>query len=88
MSRKSDLPIILGANLRKGIMCMRVRGGYDMWIVWLKREFQTGEHFELEDIDKLQTVIHFTDRQAVQNTIDTLSAMIKSKPRKKGGKRR
>lgn len=87
MSRKSDLPIILGANLRKGIMCMRVRGGYDMWIVWLKREFQTGEHFELEDIDKLQTVIHFTDRQAVQNTIDTLSAMIKSKPRKKGGKR-
>lgn len=87
MSRKSDLPIILGANLRKGIMCMRVRGGYDMWIVWLKREFQTGEHFELEDIDKLQTVIHFTDRQAVQNTIDTLSAMIKSKPRKKGDKR-
>ncbi len=88
MSRKADLPIIVGANLRKGIMCMRVRGGYDMWIVWLKRDFQTGGHFELEDIDKLQTVIHFTDRQAVQNTIETLSAMIKSKPRKrKGGKR-
>lgn len=87
MSRKSDLPIIVGANLRKGIMCMRVRDGYDMWIVWLKRDFQTGEHFELEDIDKFQNVIHFTDRQAVQNTIDTLSAMIKSKPRKRGGKR-
>ena len=50
---------------------MRVKGGYDMWIVWLKKEFQTSEHFELKDIDKLQAVIHFTDRDAVQNTIDT-----------------
>ena len=82
MSRKSDLPIIIGANLRKGLMCMRVRGGYEMWVVWLKREFQTGERFELEDIDKLQAVIHFTDREAVQNTIDTLTAMIKTKKKK------
>lgn len=87
MSRKSELPIILGANLRKGMMCMRVRDGYEMWIVWLKREFKTGEHFELDDIDKIQTVIHFTDRQAIQNTIDTLSAMIKprTRKRKRGG---
>ena len=87
MSRKADLPIIVGSNLKKGLMCMRVRNGYELWIVWLKKEFQTGEQFELEDIDKLQTVIHFTDRQAVQNTIDTLSAMIKSKSRKRKSKR-
>lgn len=87
MSRKADLPIIVGANMKKGLMCMHVKGGYDMWIVWLKKEFQTGEHFELEDIDKLQAVIHFTDREAVQNTIDTLTAMIKSKPRKRKSKR-
>ena len=83
MSKKSDLPIIVGSNLKKGLMCMRVRGGYDMWVVWLKREFQTGERFELQDIDKLQAVIHFTDREAVQITIDTLTAMIKAKPRKR-----
>lgn len=83
MSRKADLPIIVGSNLQKGLMCMRVKDGYDMWIVWLKKEFQTGEYFELTDIDKLQAVIHFTDREAVQNTIDALSAMIKAKPRKR-----
>ena len=83
MSRKTDLPIIVGSNLKKGLICMRVKSGYDMWIVWLKRDFQTGEQFELEDIDKLQTVIHFTDREAVQNTIDALTAMIKAKPRKR-----
>jgi hypothetical protein len=87
MSRKADLPIIVGSNLKKGLMCMRVKGGYDMWIVWLNREFKTGERFELEDIDKLQAVIHFTDREAVQNTIDALTAMIKSKPRKRKSKR-
>lgn len=87
MSRKADLPIIVGSGLKKGLMCMRVKGGYDMWIVWLKKEFQTGEYFELEDIDKLQAVIHFTDRKAVQNTIDALTAMIKSKPRKRKSKR-
>lgn len=84
MSRKSDLPIIVGSNLRKGIMCMRVRGGYDMWIVWLKRDFQTGERFELSDIDKVQSIIHFTDREAVQNTIDALASMIKPKKKKEG----
>ena len=83
MSRKSDLPIIVGANLKKGLMCMRVRGGYELWIVWLKREFQTGERFELADIDKIQAVIHFTDRDAVQNTIDALTAMLKSKWKRK-----
>lgn len=83
MSKKSDLPIIVGANLKKGLMCMRVVNGYELLIVWLKRDFQTGEKFELADIDKVQTIIHFTDREAVQITIDTLTAMIKAKPRKR-----
>lgn len=84
MSRKSDLPIIVGANLKKGLMCMRVRNGYELWIVWLNREFKTGERFELSDIDKVQSIIHFTDREAVQNTMDALASMIKPKKKKEG----
>lgn len=83
MSRKADLPIIVGSNLKKGLMCMRVRNGYELWIVWLKKDFQTGEQFELSDIDKVQSIIHFTDKTAVQNTIDALASMIKPK-RKRG----
>lgn len=84
MSKKSDLPIIVGANLKKGLMCMRVRNGYELLIVWLKREFQTGEKFELADIDKVQTIIHFTDKTAVQTTIDALASMIKPKNKREG----
>lgn len=83
MSRKADLPIIVGSNLKKGLMCMRVRNGYELWIVWLKKDFQTGEQFELSDIDKVQSIIYFTDKTAVQNTIDALASMIKPK-RKRG----
>jgi len=83
VSRKADLPIIVGSNLKKGLMCMRVRNGYELWIVWLKKDFQTGEQFELSDIDKVQSIIHFTDKTAVQNTIDALASMIKPK-RKRG----
>lgn len=84
MSRKSDLPIIVGSNLKKGLMCMRVGNGYELWIVWLKKDFQTGEQFELSDIDKVQSIIHFTDKTAVQNTIDALASMIKPKRKREG----
>ena len=84
MSKKSDLPIIVGANLKKGLMCMRVVNGYELLIVWLKRDFQTGEKFELSDIDKVQTIIHFTDKTAVQTTIDALASMIKPKRKREG----
>lgn len=77
MSRRTDLPIIIGANLRKGIVCLRVRNGYEMWIVWLNKDMQTGEQFDWADIEKIQAVLHFTDREAVQNTINALDGMLK-----------
>ena len=77
MSRER-LPIIIGKNLRKGIMAFKDQkmGGYNVFIVWLKRDIPTGETFELDDIDKVNAVLHFCDRDTLENTIALLKIML------------
>lgn len=79
MSKRGDLPVMLGSGLHKGYMIVRSKNltGFDMYIVWLKREFQTGETFELRDIDKVDSVLHFCDKEAVRQTINGLKKMLK-----------
>lgn len=73
-------PIILGGgNLKKGLMAMPGKGweGFDLYIVWLKREFPPGERFGIEDIESVQQVIHFTDRKTLERTVWMLTNILK-----------
>ena len=79
MSR-TPYPIILGGgNLRKGLMAVRGKGmkGFDLYIVWLKREFPPGERFGIDDIESVQQVIHFTDRKTLERTVWMLTNILK-----------
>lgn len=73
------LPIILGGgNLKKGLMAMPGKGmkGFDLYIVWLKREFPPGERFGIEDIESVQQVIHFIDRKTLERTVWMLTSIL------------
>ena len=77
MSRR-PYPIILGGgNLKKGLMAVpgSVKG-FDLYIVWLKREFPAGERFGIEDIQSVQQVIHFTDRKTLERTVWMLKCVL------------
>ena len=78
MSR-GPYPIILGGgNLKKGLIAVPGSGkGFDLYIVWLKREFPAGERFGTEDIQSVQQVIHFTDRTTLERTVWMLSCILK-----------
>jgi hypothetical protein len=40
--------------------------------VWLKRKVESGSRFDGDDIDKVNAVLHFCDRESVKRTIDVL----------------
>lgn len=74
------LPIMIGKNLKKGILAMRSKqGGFDMLIVWLdkKKEYESGQEYDLEDVDKVNAILHFCDRESVENTIRALEWILK-----------
>ena len=71
--RKDRLPIIIGHSTRTGIMVFPKRGGRDMVIVGLNKEIPTGQQFEMEDIDWIKAVLHFSDVDAMQVTVDALA---------------
>lgn len=74
MSRRKDwLPIIIGHSTRTGIMVFPKRGGRDMVIVGLNKEIPTGQQFEMEDIDWIKAVLHFSNVDAMQVTVDALT---------------
>ena len=74
MSRRKDwLPIIIGHSTRTGIMVFPKRGGRDMVIVGLNKEIPTGQQFEMEDIDWIKAVLHFSDVDDMQVTVDALT---------------
>lgn len=79
MSRRTDLPIMIGKNLKKGIVAERSRyfsRGIDIFIVWLKKQFKTGETFQTEDIDKIDVQLHFCDRESVEQMVSVLTAVL------------
>lgn len=77
--RKGLLPIILGGgNLKKGIVVTHGKGmrGFDLCIVWLKREFRSGEKFEMDDVEGIEAVIHFCDRKTLEMTVGLLNRIL------------
>ncbi len=77
--RKDDLPIMIGSGLGKGVMITRstIMRGFDMYILWLNGEHEKGASFELEEIRKVDHVIHFCDRESVEQAIEILKTMLK-----------
>lgn len=81
MGRRTDLPIMLGKNLKKGIMAGPSQGhpfqaGADLYILWLNRNVPSGERFTDEDIENVEAMIHFCDRESVKRTIDVLTEVL------------
>ena len=80
MSKHTDLPVIIGKNLNKGMLAFQDKkmGGYNLLIVWLDKEkdFVTGDDFEIADIKAVNTVLHFCDKSSVEVMIKTLERML------------
>ena len=77
--RRSELPVIIGKGMQKGICAGRsqmMKGGVDLFIVWLKKKFESGERFDAEDVDKVNAVLHFCDKESVKRTIDVLTEVL------------
>ena len=73
--RRNQLPVMIGKGLQKGICAGRSAtfgDGVDLYIVWLKRKVESGSRFDGDDIDKVNAVLHFCDRESVKRTIDVL----------------
>ena len=67
------LPVIIGGGkFKKGLLV----GKRDLWIVWLKHEYASGEHFSRDDVEKIDTILHFCDRPSVENMINALKIML------------
>lgn len=86
MRRKHDMPIILSHKTRTGILIFpnRKMGGRDLVIVGLNKEVTSGERFDFSDIEWVKAVLHFTDVETMQITVDIMTEELKqwSKERK------
>jgi len=74
--RGKEPPIILGGGeLKKGILVWKIpeRDAWELAIVWLKKEFPHRAKFGIDDIEKVQTVLHFCNREAVEIMANALN---------------
>lgn len=79
MARRSDLPIIIGKNMKKGIVAGPSRNfgkGADLYIVWLKNQQISGSAFDADDVQGVNAVLHFCDRESLKRTIDVLTEVL------------
>lgn len=79
MKRRTDLPVIIGRNLAKGLMAIpsqMLGSGIDLYVVWLKEQKKARESFELDDIRAVDAVLHFCDRESIQQTVDILNTIL------------
>lgn len=79
--KRSQLPIIIGKHMRKGIFGFRNKmfggDGYDIAIVRLSKDYNTGEPFALNDMEGPEIILHFCDRDSLQLTADTINRILK-----------
>lgn len=80
--KRRDYPVIIGHKYRKGIFAFRNLmfggGGFDLAIVRLKRQYESGEPFDLADMDGAEVILHFCDREALQLTADVINRVLKN----------
>ena len=77
--RRNSLPVIIGKGLQKGICASKSQlmgDGVDLSIVWLKKPFKSGARITREDIDRVNIVLHFCDKESVARTIDMLTEVL------------
>ena len=77
--RRSDLPVIIGKGMRKGVCAGRselMKGGVDLYIVWLNRDIESGGRFTGEDVENVNAVLHFCDKESVKRTVDVLTYIL------------
>lgn len=88
MRRKRDLPIILSHETRTGILIFpsRKTGGRDMVIVGLNKEIPSGEQFSLKEVEWVKAVLHFTDVETMQITVDIMTKELKQWNEERKGK--
>ena len=61
-------------------MAMRSKtGGYEVLIVWLNKdkEYERGQVYDMEDVSRVNAILHFCDRESVENTINILQWILK-----------
>ena len=70
-------PIIIGRNFKKGIFVFKSKlfkgGGLDVGIVRLKKDFETGDKFDIDDVETMEVDLHFCDKVDLQTTINALA---------------
>ena len=75
--RNHNYPIIFGHKYRKGILALRDgEHGFRFLFCRLNKEFQTGEEFDLSDIESVEQEIWFTDRQALETTVNVMNKVL------------
>ena len=64
--------------MKKGVLAFREpnRKAVDLCVVWLKRDVDSGETFGFEDVEKVDTVLHFCDRSSVLITMGVLQNVL------------
>lgn len=77
--RGHDLPIMIGHKLKKGMLAHRKGEGFDLYVVWLNKdkEYESGQEFQIEDIRKVEAVLHFCDRESVKAMKTILEFILK-----------
>ena len=80
MARR-NYPIMMGKGMKKGVLAGPSQGhpfqsGADLYILWLNKEIPSGQRFTDEDIDGVEAMIHFCDRESVKRTIDVLAEVL------------
>ena len=53
-----------------------MRGGVDLFIVWLNRDIESGGRFAGEDVENVNAVLHFCDKESVKRTVDVLTDIL------------
>ena len=80
MARKNyNYPIMLGPDHRKGIAAGPSQffgKGADLFVIRLNKDLRTGDTFYPEDIENVETVIHFCDKRSVKLTVDVLTEVL------------
>ena len=84
MAHNSNYPIIIGHKFKKGLFAFRKDGGFNVWIVRLNKQYESGENFDIGDIKSIEAELRFCDRESVQAMVKVLSNILKDwKPQAK-----
>lgn len=68
-----NYPIVLGHQYRQGILAIKDgEHGAKFMICRLKREYKTGEEFNLDDVENVEREIWFADRETLKATVDVM----------------